>query len=83
MNVIGIIKAVLRNMNEKDDTQTVFELGGEILSYINEGYINAVVTKLKPVKTVTCESVNRRIALKDIASDFYEDRKSTRLNSSH
>lgn len=72
MNVIGLIKAVLRNMNEKDDTQTIFELGGEILSYLNEGYVNAVVTKLKPVKTVTCESVDSRIALKDIGSDFYE-----------
>lgn len=70
MNVSELKRAVLRNMNEKDDEQTVLELGDEILSYLNDGYLNAVATKIKPVKRVMCKSEMGRIPLEGIAEDF-------------
>lgn len=72
LNVLELKKAALKSMNEKDDDNTLLELGDELLSYINQGYQNAIVNKVKPTKTTGCTCVDGRIAIADIADDFYD-----------
>lgn len=72
MDVGRLKRAVLLNMNEKCDENTLLEYGDEILEYINQAYLQVMTTKVKPVKTVSCKSENNRIAKCDIGGDFFE-----------
>lgn len=72
MNVMELKKAALKSMNEKDDESTLLELGDELLSYINQGYLNAIVNKVKPTKIVACTCENGKITISDIGDDFYD-----------
>ena len=80
MNVGELKQAVLRNMNEDDLGSIPVELGDEILSYLNDGYLNAVLTGEKPVKRKECQAVNGRISVSELDEDFYDvSRISNRL----
>lgn len=81
MNLRALILAVLRNINEREDDATISAYRSEILGYINEGYLQAAISRIKPVKCAICQSVGGKIPLTDIGSDFYQINKILDKNS--
>lgn len=72
MTVLDLLKCVVRNMNEKDDQETLNVYRDEVLHYINEGYLDAAVSRIKPVKRIKCVSEDGRLPVSQIGQDFFE-----------
>lgn len=72
MTFLDLLKLALRNMNEKDDEETLRAYRDEVLHYINEGYLDAAVSRIKPVKRVECVSEDGKIPVSQIGVDFFE-----------
>lgn len=72
MKVYDLVRNVLRNMNENTDSETVSMYYDEILMYLNMGYKEVLMTKVKPTKSVLVTSNNGKIDLSDVGEDIFE-----------